>query len=318
MIKGYSRNKKILFNTHLILGISYLLLVAVLSTNVLQSCYSIVAKENGYTSAFNVFGNRLDLLITFSSILLTIFLWIFLVKGLFQTTLKLFATKKYLNSLSTINNGDYRVIENKDNLAFTYGVISPQVYLSKNLITELTRNELKAVLTHEYKHKSENDPLKSLISYLINSIIIPLPFKSKFHNDFLTISEVIADKEAEAVSKSKRVVAETLLKLFDIRQKQILFISNFSSDNSRLEIFLTDKKFKIKTNLLLIALLSSVFIILPIGLVTAKPLNRCHEFYTCVDEYEEMDLINSEGTCIDKLYSKELIQSSIDKNMSTY
>ena len=74
---------------------------------------------------------------------------------------------------------NFNIITNKPNLAFTYGYFKPEVYISKNFIKELNRNEFNALLEHELSHKNSYDPLMMLIMLFIKELL-PLTFVSNY------------------------------------------------------------------------------------------------------------------------------------------
>ena len=72
-------------------------------------------------------------------------------------------------------NGSVVIIDDLSKTAFTHGIFSPRIFLTRGLLKGLDRDELKAVFLHELHHKREKDPLKFVLLSFFNDMFFYAP-----------------------------------------------------------------------------------------------------------------------------------------------
>jgi Zn-dependent protease with chaperone function len=88
------------------------------------------------------------------------------------------------------------LVSNKQISSFCYGIISPRICISLQLVRSLNSQELKAVLAHERSHLNNRDPLKILLGQVITTMFFFIPVLKDLHNFFALTKEIEADKAA--------------------------------------------------------------------------------------------------------------------------
>lgn len=81
-------------------------------------------------------------------------------------------------------------------LAFTHGLISPQVVVSRELCASLDDAELEAVLRHEHAHVQRRDPLRVFIARTLGMLLAFIPFTRPAVLAYLCRIELAADHAA--------------------------------------------------------------------------------------------------------------------------
>ena len=134
-------------------------------------------------------------------------------------------------------------------LSFCYGLFSPRICLSTNLIDNLSTNELKAVLLHESYHLKNFDPLKIILSSTFSSMLFFLPVFKDFHRHFLLSKEISAD-QLSIHNGNKSSLISVLYKFLNYPSFNLNFAAGLASETlERRIIYLKgEKKFKFKAS----------------------------------------------------------------------
>ncbi|MGE7667862.1 M56 family metallopeptidase [Ureibacillus composti] len=101
-------------------------------------------------------------------------------------------------------------------IAITMGFIRPKIVLSTALINLLTEEELKAVISHEYYHLENRDPLKIFILSLCASTMWYIPILKWFTQQYRIIQEVLADEFAIKKQETTVNLGSALLKMLKV------------------------------------------------------------------------------------------------------
>ena len=95
-------------------------------------------------------------------------------------------------------------------LAFTTGIVRPQVCLSEGLLQTLPEQHLAVVLAHEQAHQQRRDGLRLLLAEA-TTLIMPPQFRAHLLGDLLQTTERACDEKAARQVGDALVVAEALL-----------------------------------------------------------------------------------------------------------
>jgi len=95
-------------------------------------------------------------------------------------------------------------------LAFTTGIVRPQVCLSEGLLKTLPENHLAVVLAHEKAHQHRRDGLRLLLAEAF-TLILPPQFRGQLLGDLIQTTERACDEGAVLHVGDTLVVAEALL-----------------------------------------------------------------------------------------------------------
>ncbi|TQS71855.1 M56 family metallopeptidase [Ornithinibacillus gellani] len=101
-------------------------------------------------------------------------------------------------------------------IAITMGLICPKIILSTGLINLLTKDELKAVISHEMYHKKNRDPFKLFLLSLSSSILWYIPIQKWFHRTYQIIQEILADEYAIKQQDTTVNLGSALLKMLKV------------------------------------------------------------------------------------------------------
>jgi len=88
------------------------------------------------------------------------------------------------------------VVKSQEKFAFVLGIRRPKMYVSKGLILNLSKEELKAVLMHERYHLEKRDTFIMLITSIVNSISLLFPTLHDVIKNYKISREIEADKFA--------------------------------------------------------------------------------------------------------------------------
>lgn len=127
------------------------------------------------------------------------------------------------------------VIDSTELLCFCAGLLRPRIYISRGALQALTREELVAVLVHEYHHLKKWDPLRSTLLRALKNALFFIPVVHYFEKRHEVVKEVSADAEAMRRGQGKLVLANALYKLSGTRHSGIPALSLFA-DKKVLEI----------------------------------------------------------------------------------
>jgi len=103
--------------------------------------------------------------------------------------------------------------------AFALGLVRPKVYISTQLISELTQKELICVTLHEIHHVERKDPLKLFILSVIKDMFFFLPLGGYLSNIFYRTKELAADERAARLTGRPVDLAQALLKMIKMKRE---------------------------------------------------------------------------------------------------
>ncbi|QUG40399.1 M48 family metalloprotease [Psychrobacillus sp. INOP01] len=128
---------------------------------------------------------------------------------------------------------DFIIVSNPAPIAITMGFICPRIVISTGLISLLTDDELKAVISHEIYHKDNRDPLKIFLLSLCASTIRYIPILKWFNHQYRIIQEVLADEYAIRIQETSVNLGSALLKMLKVgNQKKMPFAYASFADTS--------------------------------------------------------------------------------------
>lgn len=127
------------------------------------------------------------------------------------------ASRRYLRALPIsdhaveVEDTSCRVIETSAPEAFCAGYLRPHVYLSRGAVEQLSREELRAVVSHELHHVRRRDPLRLLVARALADglFFVPLLRRSSERYD---LGELAADEAAVRRLGERGPLASALLR----------------------------------------------------------------------------------------------------------
>jgi Zn-dependent protease with chaperone function len=126
-------------------------------------------------------------------------------------------TKKNLTLQSIISqrhpNLRITVIDDPAFIAFTKGIVRPEIFVSSQIIADFNDKEVDAILLHEYHHCKNYDPLHLFISSLLVQGFGYIPILKKVIYYFATWREIEADRYAVRTMGSFEFLGSVLLRL---------------------------------------------------------------------------------------------------------
>ncbi|WCK53265.1 M56 family metallopeptidase [Aneurinibacillus sp. Ricciae_BoGa-3] len=162
---------------------------------------------------------------------------------IWKTIRQLFLSKKVFKKIIILRDGSLTeelnrnyskehqiitVINHKVPFAFTMGLIQPKVMLSTGLLNLLKKEEVEAVIHHEFYHKKHRDPLKTFLLSLFASVLWFIPILRWLQQRYKMIREVLADDHAINTMGTPVALGSALLKLLK-REKSISMPFSFVS-----------------------------------------------------------------------------------------
>lgn len=151
-----------------------------------------------------------------------------------------------MNQTHSSGEKDIIIVSNPAPIAITMGFVKPQIVISTGLISILTDDELKAVISHEMYHKNNRDPLKIFILSLCGSTIGYIPILKWFNHQYRIIKEVLADEFAISKQETSVNLGSALLKMLKVgkQEKMPFAYASFAdtSVNYRIEYILDPLK----------------------------------------------------------------------------
>lgn len=99
---------------------------------------------------------------------------------------------------------------------FTMGFFFPKIYLSRNLLDTLNRQELLALLYHECFHYRQRDPLRQVMVESLTKWLFFFPLASYLRNLFFIAIEKAADDAASEALGNPLDVASAQIKLLQV------------------------------------------------------------------------------------------------------
>lgn len=256
--------------------------------------------------------------------LLTLVLFFVIFAGILLLVYQYFKTRTFLDSilrgkiaapgkvrdliLELGFDGQVCVTRNNTFPSFCYGLISPKICLSLNLVKTLTRGELKAVLIHESYHLKNKDPLKILLSRAAVAAFFFVPILKDFLNYYALSKELSADQLVVKSDSLKDLKTALTKSLGGLTVPNLSSIASFAGDNTLEQRVnaLTIPDFKTGINISFVKLLVSAltltlaFGILNLPLHAMENGNGTHSYYIMSQENMQM------ASCFTENSSEEL------------
>jgi Zn-dependent protease with chaperone function len=135
--------------------------------------------------------------------------------------------------------------------AMSAGLIRPRIIVSKGLLEQLSKEELKAVLLHELHHCKQKDPLKSFVISIFKDGFGFIPIISSAAYFCKTWMELMADRFAINQMGTEQHLGSALLLLSKTRSKRaqidhgVVYFENSAIDYRMLQILDPNKTLKV-------------------------------------------------------------------------
>jgi len=316
MKNKYNFQKNQLFILILVISIAYFVVIGVLVTNISESCILQLMKFLDFQISSNTFSLLSSTSDFFVNIIATITLLLLLIKigfGFLSTIYEYIATKRYVYSLSIKNEDEYNLVKTNKNLAFTYGLFKPQIYISKGLIKKVSKKEFEAVVKHENHHKISLDPLGRVVSTFLKKALPYFPGKNSLFETYNVLTELAADESYIRSTNSKIPLVSLIYKLMLKEKLDYSGILQFSNSVGRVDVLVG----KSRINILKLVFHGScslliVFFVL-ISFNTFDPLKKCERFDLChsnmlksgVEEFSEVSNFCADITKTQTNYSPQ-------------
>jgi hypothetical protein len=139
-------------------------------------------------------------------------------RGLRSARRQLRASRRYLRTLSisgeevAVDGTACRVIETERREAFCAGYLYPRVFVSRGVLSELSAEELRAVVTHERHHVDRRDPLRLLVARSLADGLFFVPLLRCSGERCATLGELAADEAVVKRLEGRGALASALLK----------------------------------------------------------------------------------------------------------
>jgi Zn-dependent protease with chaperone function len=157
------------------------------------------------------------------------------------------------------------VVNSKEKFAFVLGIRNPKIYVSKSLISSLSRQELKAVLLHERYHLENRDTLIILIASLLNSTVFLFPALGDLIKNYKIKREIAADRFAVNKIGNNYALVSALSKILAAPRGPAYYVASIAEQDT-LEyrilalVSKTKKRVNLKPQNILISFLSIIII----------------------------------------------------------
>lgn len=115
---------------------------------------------------------------------------------------------RILDTIAPHTRETFWVVESREALAVSVGLFKPRVFISRGLIQNVSREELKAIVEHEQEHGRRRDNLQKLLAFLCT---IPSLVQRRLLADLSLAVEQCCDAVAARVLGDPLLVAETLV-----------------------------------------------------------------------------------------------------------
>lgn len=109
--------------------------------------------------------------------------------------------------------GRVRLIDDPAPIAFTFGLISPRIYLSRGLFRRLEHEELRGVFLHELHHMRRRDPLRFFAACFLKDAFFFIPLGAYLYRRVRSASEAEADLSAARTMDEPLSLASALIKV---------------------------------------------------------------------------------------------------------
>lgn len=125
----------------------------------------------------------------------------------------------FLAAAAGLNPRRLRIVEGLPNPAFTVGLVSPRVFVARELLVRLSEQEVVSVLAHEAAHVRHQDPLRVAVFRFLASTLFWVPALRRLSDDMADEVEILAD---DAAARGKPLVlASAILNLAGWRQESL-------------------------------------------------------------------------------------------------
>jgi len=244
--------------------------------------------SSAYTSITQILGSPMQILLS-----LAVIAFLFaLVKAVFVVFSARRLAARYgcnaadlpfLNEIVTdLGAGDIRIRVSNDGdiAAFTFGVFTPTICLSRGLIETLSEGELAALVAHEVGHIRRRDNLAIFFAGFIKDFLWPLPVSHHLFAIFLSEKEYAADDFAVRMTGKPLDLAGAIVSVAKVIKNQKVFspaYATFFQDKATVKtrvdrLLGSDNKKRVSVFRLLTSLLVSVLMIVTvIGYAHAQP-----------------------------------------------
>lgn len=220
----YRRRKKFIFLAVLLLATSMLFLIFSLLSATRSKGNIILSALNYFVDCCVLYFNKIAAFIVLEKITLAYLGLAFLAYGLVEGIINLLSgsrkVKKLRENLEIVkrfNYGDNITVNifSADNIsvAFTMGLLNPEIYISTGLYRSLNEEEIKSVIAHEVHHVKERDPFKIVVLRFIEDIFFFIPILKHLLRRFEEAMEKSADDFAMVTGGNEFSLASALLKV---------------------------------------------------------------------------------------------------------
>lgn len=137
------------------------------------------------------------------------------VYGICRNTIRFIRAQAAIEAMPKLDTGSCVVLIRDDIVlsAFTWGLISPRIYMSTGLLAALTREELTAVCLHEAAHRAGLDPLRFFLFNTLKDIFVYIPLVRQYAEYMSAKREFAADDYAAKSAGGGISLASALLKV---------------------------------------------------------------------------------------------------------
>lgn len=203
------------------------------------------------------------------------------------------------------------VINSEKNFAFCLGIRKPKIYISTNLVSQLSAKEVEAVLLHEKHHLNKHDTFTMIIATIAHSIFPFFPLLGDLTQWYKVRREIEADRFAIKHMGNPHALTTTLKKFLEFPSFGTIPITAIA-DGDTLEPrihALLNKKYN-KRNFRIKHFLITLFSLLLIIGVVVLPVHAKEIHHK---EYDVMMLCSDNESCmnsctteinLNKLYSE--------------
>lgn len=209
-------------------------------------------------------------------------------------------TEKLINKLGLKEKAV--LVQSDKQFAYCLGVRHPKIYFSTELISQLSKKELEAVLRHEQYHLENRDTFTMIVASVANSLFPFFPLVNDLIKKYRIEREIAADKFAVSKIGERYLLISALKKLLAFPTTEVVAVAAIA-DQDTLEpriYSLVDKPYicrKFRLKHLLVTLFSSL-VLATIFVMPVHAMELHHE------EHDVM-MICTNGQCMNSCTSKK-------------
>lgn len=206
------------------------------------------------------------------------------------------------------------IIKSNEKFAFCLGFKNPKIYLSTGLITQLSLEEVKAVLRHEQYHLENHDTFTMIIALTAHSLFPFFPVLGDLIKKYRIEREIAADKFAIAkIGDSSNLISalKMLLSFPTVEKIGLAAIAEQGTLEPRIYSLL-NKPYAHK-QLRLRNILITVFSALLVGSIMVIPIHAKELHH---EEYDVM-MVCTDGTCMNSCMSENNLNKLYSEIPST-